>query len=83
MNDEIPRYVRYPNAPMVMIFGQLGVTVRDPLATSILGMYTFVSTSFSNTCYLCSSVTILYHTPHPYRVTEISVLGMWVHTTRI
>jgi hypothetical protein len=60
--------------------GQLGITVRDPLATSILGLYTFVSTSFSNTSYLCSSVTILYHTSRSHRVT---VLGMWVHATRV
>ena len=76
MSDEFPRYVRYLKPPMVRIFGQLGVTVRDPLATSILALYTFVITSFSNTCYLCSSVTILYHTSHPHRMTEISVLGM-------
>jgi hypothetical protein len=52
-------------------------------STSILGLYTFVSTSFSNTCYLCSFLTILYHTSHPHRMTEISVLGVRVHTTRI
>ena len=49
MNDEFPRYVRYPNALTVRIFGQLCVIVRDPLTTSILGLYTFLSTSFVNT----------------------------------
>jgi len=68
---------------MVKIFGQLGVTVRDPLTTFILGLNTVLSTSFSKTYYLCSSVTILYHISHPHRMTEIIVLGMWAHVTRV
>ena len=83
MSDEFPRYVRYPNALMVKIFGQLGVTVRDPLTNFILGLNTVLSTSFSKTYYLCSSVTILYHISHPHRMTEIIVLVMWAHVTRV
>ena len=83
MSYECPCHVRYRNALMVKIFVQLDVTVRDPLTTFNLGLNTVLSTSFSNTCYLCSSVTILHHISQPHRMIEIIVLGMWAHATRI
>jgi hypothetical protein len=84
MSDEFPRCVRYPNALMVRMFGQLGVTVRDPLTTSILGLYTFLSTVLRvQTLFIYALLSRYYITLYTHRMTEIIVLGMWVHITRI